>query len=91
MVDGPAATVVGLTLDQAAGTYGPADELTINVRFSAVVLLEPGPDVPAGAALSDWAPELQLAAGFFPRSARYLAGSGSDTLSFFYVGALRPA
>ena len=68
-------TISAITSGHAKGTYDPGSLITVAIRFSE----------PVSVTTSGGVPSLLLETGATDRSATYLTGSGSDTLSFVYT------
>lgn len=75
LIDGVAPAVTSIASANANGTYGPGALITLTARFSEPVRVN----------LSGGVPSLLLETGAVDRAATYIAGSGSDTLTFGYT------
>ena len=75
--------VLRVTSPNASGTpYGRGDALRIEVVFNGTVSIDPEP-----ADGDESVPALRLETGEIDRAARYVGGSGTDTLGFAYTVA----
>lgn len=75
LIDGVAPLATSIASANANGTYGPGALITLIARFSEPVRVN----------LSGGVPSLLLETGAVDRAATYIAGSGSDTLTFGYT------
>ncbi len=75
VIDGVVPTVSGIASSSSNGTYGVGSVLTLTVQFSEAVVVN----------TAGGTPTLLLETGSIDRSATYLSGSGTNTLTFQYT------
>ncbi len=70
-------TIQHVTSSTSNGSYKPGQLITLQVKFSENVIMTPGPGPSY--------PRLQLETGTTDQLATYNSGSGTDTLTFYYI------